>query len=132
MITPSDSTLSAEEEAFARQHWLVFDKSRSEELDMEELPSLLRHMGIFMENSRLDRYYRLFFGQTYDTMEKYIEYDRFLILISMILRNQLPIYRFKLIGSQGTPDYISFAWRGIEDAENLFLEFDKDEQEVLN
>lgn len=127
MITPSDSNLTVPEEEFARGYWDTYDVDKREVLDMEELPSLLRCMGIYMEKQRLERYYRLFFGQTLDTWEQEIPLDRFLILLSMILRNQLPIYRFRLLNQEQDPDYIQFAYRGMEDARSLFIEFDRDE-----
>lgn len=91
MITPSDSHFTKEEELFARQNFNFFDIEGTSEIDIEELPSLLRRMGLSMKKERLENYYRMFFGPNLETLESSISWDRFLIMFSMIMRNQLPV-----------------------------------------
>ncbi|CAG9325138.1 unnamed protein product [Blepharisma stoltei] len=131
MITPSDSHFSKEEELFARQNFNYFDIEGTSEIDMEELPSLLRRMGLSMEKARLDKYYRMFFGPNLETLEQTISWDRFLILFSMIMRNQLPIFRLKLVNPNREVDYISYAQRALDDAISIFTELDINETGVL-
>ena len=91
MISPSDNVLSDEEKVFAKQHFDKFDLDGQGYIDTEELPSLLRHIGFFMEKERLDKYYLMFFGAGLNTMDPTISWDRFLIVFSMLMRNQLPV-----------------------------------------
>ena len=91
MITPTDGTLSPEESALAKLHFNKFDSDSSGSIDIEELPSLLRHMGMHMEKERLDRYYSIFFGPGLDTMEPKLAWERFCVILGMLLRNQLPV-----------------------------------------
>jgi Ca2+-binding EF-hand superfamily protein len=137
MISPSDTTLTPEELAFAKQHFDKLDTDGTGVIDTEELPSLLRHIGFYMEKERLDRYYIMFFGHNLNTMDPVLSWDRFVLLFSMIMRNQLPvtltqIFRLRLLSQSQEADYIKFAERGLEDAINLFTEFDCDDSGELD
>lgn len=131
MITPTDGTLSPEEISLAKLHFDKFDVDNSGSIDIEELPSLLRHLGIQMEKERLDRYYYIFFGAGLDTMEPKLAWERFCVILGMLLRNQLPvstiqIFRLRLVSQAQEADYIEFAKRGMQDADLIFSEFDRD------
>lgn len=91
MISPSDPTLSREEIAYAREHFDKFDPEKRGVIDTEELPSLLRHIGFYMEKDRLDKYYVMFFGYGLNTMDPTLSWERFVLLYSMLMRNQLPV-----------------------------------------
>ena len=92
MISPSDAMLSQEEISFARHHFDKFDTDNRGSIDTEELPSLLRDIGFYMEKERLDKYYLMFFGFGLNTMDPSLPWERFLIVFSMLMRNQLPVY----------------------------------------
>ena len=91
MISPSEPLLSSEEISYARQHFDNLDRENRGFIDVEELPSLLRHIGFYMEKERLDKYYVMFFGYGLNTMDPTLTWERFLLLYSMLMRNQLPV-----------------------------------------
>lgn len=91
MISPSEAALTTDEVTLAQQSFNMFDSEGRGAIDIEELPSLLRHLGFHMEKERLDRYYLMFFGYGLNTMDPTLSWERFVLLFSMLMRNQLPV-----------------------------------------
>ena len=137
MISPSDTSVTNQEIALAKEHFNKFDTENRGSIDIEELPSLLREIGFYMEKDRLDKYYLMFFGYGLNTMDPVLSWERFLLLYSMLMRNQLPvifiqIFRLRLVSKTQEANYIKFAQRALEDAINIFTEFDADGSGALD